>query len=140
VLSLHSSILDDRRQFRIPTQDRLTDGLAVGPELFGYLDHRDVADDIKRGRKGWAESGRNVHDVLVTPDGCEAFVKLPLLRGKSDIDSLGGRQQDRISFPGNPEMLLEQASRQEVFSNRFGAFSRNDDGPGPHGSGEERGG
>src|SRR6266480_2278530 len=57
----------------------------VLPQFLRNLDYRDVADDVKGARQQPAGRGRDLNDILVTPDGHESFLELSFLRGKTEV-------------------------------------------------------
>src|SRR5881394_1691939 len=84
VLPLHTVILEDHTDFRIPPPDGVADGHPALPQFLRNLDYRDVADDVKGARQQPAGRGRDLNDILVTPDGHESFLELSFLRGKAE--------------------------------------------------------
>src|SRR5205823_2871510 len=82
VLPLHTAILEDHTDFRIPPPDGVADGHPARPQFLRNLDYRDVADDVKGARQQPAGRGRDLNDILVTPDGHESFLESPSFVGK----------------------------------------------------------
>src|SRR5436853_2415093 len=134
VLPLHTAILEDDTDLRIPPPDGVADGHPVLPQFLWNLDHGDVANDVKGARQQPAGRGRDLDDILVTPDGHESFLELSFLRRKAEIHSLSGRDENRIALVCDPSLFQQHAPFEEGPSNVLRAFARHDDHPGPPGS------
>src|SRR5207244_5364566 len=80
VFPLHTAIFEDDTDLRIPPPDGVADGHPVLPQFLRNLDHGDVANDVKGARQQPAGRGRDLDDILVTPDGHESFLELSFLR------------------------------------------------------------
>src|SRR5207249_9012900 len=101
--------------------------------------YRDVADDVKGARQQPAGRGRDLNDILVTPDGHESFLELSFLRGKAEVHAFSGREENRVVLVGDPNLFQEHAAFEEGPPNFLRAFARNDDRPSSHGSCDKRG-
>src|SRR5439155_558937 len=126
VLPLHTAILEDDTDLRIPPPDGVADGHPALPQFLRNLDYRDVADDVKGARQQPAGRGRDLNDILVTPDGHESFLELSFLRGKAEVHVFSGREENRVVLVGDPNLFQQHAAFEEGPPNFLRAFSRND--------------
>src|SRR6266550_6834259 len=117
VLPLHTAIFEDDTDLRIPPPDGVADGHPVLPQFLWNLDHGDVANDVKGARQHPAGRGRDLDDILVTPDGLESFLELSFLRGKAEVHSLSGREENRVALVCDPSLFQQHAPFEEGPSN-----------------------
>src|SRR3989440_7309134 len=139
VLPLHAAILEDDTDLRIPPPDGVADGHPMLPQFLRNLDDGDVANDVKGARQQPTGRGWDLDDILVTPDGHESFLELSFFRGKAEVHSLSGREENRVVLVCDPNLFQQHAPFDEGPSNVLRAFARNDDRPGSHGSCDKRG-
>src|SRR5947208_3794656 len=139
VLPLHTAILEDDTDLRIPPPDGVADGHPELPQFLRNLDYRDVADDVKGARQQPAGRGRDLSDIVVTRDVHESFLELSFLPGKAEADAFSGREENRVVLVGDPNLFQQHAAFEEGPPNFLRAFARNDDRPSSHGSCDKRG-
>lgn len=131
-LPLHPAVLYRDPDVRIPTEDGPSDLLSIRLQLVRDFQDDNVSDHVERAGKRSAERLRHVNDVFVAPDGHESLAEFPLFRWKIDVHLCRRRDEKTVSFPDDPEMLVQDAQGHETTSDFFPAFRRHDDTPRAH--------
>ena len=133
-LAHHPAIVHRDPNLRIPSEDRESNLLAIGLQLFGNFQDRDVANYVERTRKGSAQRLRHIDDVLVAPYRHESLVEFAPFRRETDVQALLCGEEHTVSFPDDAELLLQDASIDESAPDLFAAFPRHNDTPHTHDS------
>ncbi len=132
----HAPVLDRHADLRVPPKDCTADFVAVRSQFFRNLDDGDVADYVERGGQRTSKGLWHHDDVLVTPDGHEAFAEFPFLDGEADLEALPGRKEQPTARFDDSEVVQQDPFVQEPSSNFLPALSRDGDGPRLHGPGD----
>lgn len=133
-LSLHPTVLHNDPKRGVPPEDCAADLLAIPPQLVRDLHDGDVPNHVERAGKRLAERLRHLNDVFVAPDRHESPAEFPLFRWKIKIHPCRRWDEQKVSFPDDAEMPVQDAQIHEPKSDLLPPLPRYDDTPRAHGS------